>query len=45
MLSQERPVVEKAVEPVDRFRLGAETVTEEETVTGSASRPRTPSVV
>jgi uncharacterized protein (TIGR02271 family) len=33
VLSEERPVVEKTVEPVERVRLGTETVTEQETVT------------
>ncbi|MGI8900327.1 MAG: DUF2382 domain-containing protein [Nocardioides sp.] len=32
-LSEERPVVEKTVEPVERVRVGKETVTEDETVT------------
>jgi uncharacterized protein (TIGR02271 family) len=33
VLNEERPVVEKIVEPVERVRLGTESVTEEETVT------------
>ena len=33
ILSEERPVVEKTVEPVERVRVGKETVTDEETVT------------
>jgi stress response protein YsnF len=32
-LHEERPVVEKTVEPVERVRLGTETVQSEETVT------------
>ena len=34
VLSEERAVVETVVKPVERVRLGTETVTEEETVTG-----------
>ncbi len=33
VLREERPVVEKTVEPVERVRVGKETVTEDETVT------------
>ena len=33
VLSEERPVVAKKTEPVERVRLGTETVTEQETVT------------
>jgi uncharacterized protein (TIGR02271 family) len=33
VLREERPVVEKTVEPVERVRLGTETVTDQETVT------------
>ena len=33
VLSEERPVVGKTAEPVERVRLGTETVTDEETVT------------
>jgi stress response protein YsnF len=33
VLSEERPVVEKTVQPVERVRLGTESTTEEATVT------------
>lgn len=40
VLHAERPVVEKTVEPVERVRLGTETVTEEQTVTEEVQRER-----
>jgi stress response protein YsnF len=33
VLTEERPVVSKTAEPVERVKLGTETVTDEETVT------------
>jgi uncharacterized protein (TIGR02271 family) len=38
VLSEERPVVEKTVQPVERVRLGTESTTEDETVTGEVRK-------
>ncbi len=38
VLKEERPVVDTVAEPVERVRLGTETVTEEETVTGEVRK-------
>jgi uncharacterized protein (TIGR02271 family) len=38
VLNEERPVVEKTVEPVERIRVGKETVTEQETVSGDVRK-------
>jgi uncharacterized protein (TIGR02271 family) len=38
VLHEERPVVEKTAEPVERVRLGTETTTEEETVSGEVRK-------
>jgi uncharacterized protein (TIGR02271 family) len=38
VLHEDRPVVEKTVEPVERVRLGTETTTEDETVTESVRK-------
>lgn len=40
VLHEERPVVEKTAEPVERVRLGTESVTEQETVTGDVRKER-----
>ena len=40
VLHAERPVVEKTVEPVERVRLGTETVTEQQTVTEEVQKER-----
>jgi stress response protein YsnF len=40
VLSEERPVVEKTVEPVERVRLGTEEVTSQETVSEDVRRER-----
>ncbi|MBA2533370.1 MAG: PRC and DUF2382 domain-containing protein [Nocardioidaceae bacterium] len=40
VLSEETPVVEKTVEPVERVRLGTETVTSEETVSEEVRKER-----
>ena len=40
VLREERPVVETRTEPVERVRLGTESVTEEETVTGDVRKER-----
>jgi len=40
VLHEERPVVEKTTEPVERVRLGTESVTEQETVTGDVRKER-----
>ncbi len=40
VLREERPVVEKTVEPVERVRLGTETVTDSETVTEEVRKER-----
>jgi uncharacterized protein (TIGR02271 family) len=40
VLSEERPVVEKTVEPVERVRLGTEEVTEEQQVTEEVRKER-----
>jgi uncharacterized protein (TIGR02271 family) len=40
VLHEERPVVEKTVEPVERVRLGTETVTEQRTVTEDVQKER-----
>jgi uncharacterized protein (TIGR02271 family) len=38
VLHEEQPVVETVAEPVERVRLGTETVTEQETVTGEVRK-------
>ena len=38
VLHEERPVIETKVEPVERVRLGTETTTQEETVTGEVRK-------
>jgi uncharacterized protein (TIGR02271 family) len=38
VLHEERPVVEKVVEPVERVRVGKQTVTDEETVSGDVRK-------
>ena len=40
VLSEERPVVSKTTEPIERVRLGTETVTEQETVTEDVRKER-----
>ena len=45
MLHEERPVVETEAVPVERVRLGTETVTDEQTVTGDVRKEESRSMI